>query len=69
MDFEHAYLLRDWLFEMMMSFTSGDLPRLRGGDKLLGGRFSVDLCERGMYGRSIGDLAFCSTEFSGYWIR
>jgi len=24
MVFEHAYLLRDWLFEMMMSFMGGD---------------------------------------------
>jgi hypothetical protein len=30
------------------------------------GMFSVDLCERGMpVWEIIGDLAFCSTEFSG----
>jgi len=29
-------------------YGGGDLVQLRGGDKVLEGRFSVDLCERGM---------------------
>lgn len=36
MDFEHAYLVRDWLFEMMMSFMGGEQDPLRGGVKVLG---------------------------------
>lgn len=35
-DFEHAYLVRDWLLRMMMSFRVGVAVSLRSGDKDVG---------------------------------
>jgi len=71
MDFEHAYLLRDWLLEMMMSFTvEGIWFNCVVGIRCWKGGFQwICVKEECLYGRSIGDLAFCSREFSGYWIR
>jgi hypothetical protein len=49
MDFEHAYLICDWLLQMMMSLRVGGAVSLWSGDKEVGREVLWVLYERGMH--------------------
>jgi hypothetical protein len=52
-DFEHAYLVYDWLLQMMMSLRVGGTVSLWSGDKDVGREVLGVLCERGMHVQEI----------------